>query len=180
MLSVATVAVMLGRRRRQRAGLIGSATLWIRRIQRLALLASIVAGVYRWWQSGPGRPGGGGGGRGGGSGWRAPLGGPKSPAPLSAVATPDDDRQLVGTATAPRESLAPLVDDNGSARAVDVRAWVEPLDGGGCPAGHPVKANDSSGIYHVPGGRFYDRTVAVRCYASPEAAVADGYRPAKA
>ncbi len=67
-----------------------------------------------------------------------------------------------------------------AARAVDARAWVEPLDDGGCPAGHPVKANDRSGIYHVPGGRFYDRTVAVRCYASPEAAAADGYRPAKA
>ena len=101
--------------------MIGSVTRWARRIQRLALVASIGAGIYRWWQSGPGRPGGGGGG----SGRRAPI-------------------------------------------------------GGDCPASHPVKVNDSSGIYHVPGGRFYDRTVAGRCYPSPEAAAADGYRPAKA
>lgn len=93
---------------------------------------------------------------------------------------PEGDRQLVGTAIAPRESLAPLVDDDGPARAVDAPAWVEPLDDGGCPTGHPVKANESSGIYHVPGGRFYDRTVPVRCYVSPEAAAADGYRQAKA
>ena len=59
-------------------------------------------------------------------------------------------------------------------------AWVEPLDGGECPASHPIKVNESSGIYHVPGGRFYDRTVAVRCYATPEAATADGFRAAKA
>ena len=44
----------------------------------------------------------------------------------------------------------------------------------------PVKANDNSGIFHVPGGRFYDRTVAERCYANADDAVADGYRPAKA
>lgn len=60
------------------------------------------------------------------------------------------------------------------------RAWVEPLDGKQCPPGYPVKANDNSGIYHVPGGRFYQRTVAERCYATPAAAEADGYRAAKA
>ena len=60
------------------------------------------------------------------------------------------------------------------------RPWVEPLDDGSCPASHPVKVNETSGIYHVPGGRFYDRTVAGRCYASAGDASADGYRPAKA
>ena len=57
--------------------------------------------------------------------------------------------------------------------------WVAPVDGA-CPEGYPVKANDNSGIFHVPGGRFYDRTVAERCYANADDAVADGYRPAKA
>jgi hypothetical protein len=54
-----------------------------------------------------------------------------------------------------------------------------PVDGG-CPAGYPLKANNNSGIFHVPGGRFYDRTVAERCYANAEDAIADGYRQAKA
>jgi hypothetical protein len=58
-------------------------------------------------------------------------------------------------------------------------SWVEPVDGT-CPDGYPVKANNNSGIFHVPGGRFYDRTVAERCYANEDDAVADGYRPAKA
>ena len=57
--------------------------------------------------------------------------------------------------------------------------WAAPIDGQ-CPPGYPIKANDNSGIFHVPGGRSYERTVAERCYATAEAAVADGYRAAKA
>jgi hypothetical protein len=58
--------------------------------------------------------------------------------------------------------------------------WVPPLADGSCPDGYPVKANDNSGIFHVPGGRFYDRTTPERCYAEAGDAAADGYRPAKA
>ena len=57
--------------------------------------------------------------------------------------------------------------------------WLAPVDGK-CPDGYPLKANDNSGIFHSPGGRFYDRTVAERCYARAADAIADGYRPAKA
>jgi hypothetical protein len=57
--------------------------------------------------------------------------------------------------------------------------WVEPIDGQ-CPDGYPIKANDNSGIFHVPGGRFYERTVPERCYADAADAEADGYRRAKA
>ena len=46
-------------------------------------------------------------------------------------------------------------------------------------AGYPIKGNANSRIYHVPGGRFYDRTVPERCYASAADAEADGYRAAK-
>jgi hypothetical protein len=56
-------------------------------------------------------------------------------------------------------------------------AWVAPV-AGGCPDGYPVKAN-RSGIFHVPGGQFYERTVPERCYPDPQAAEADGYRPAR-
>lgn len=55
--------------------------------------------------------------------------------------------------------------------------WVEPADGT-CPEGYPVKAN-RTGIYHLPGGRFYDRTTPARCYTTPEAAERDGYRRSK-
>ena len=77
------------------------------------------------------------------------------PAPAPAVAAP---------VTEPADPAAPSV---------------APVDGQ-CPEGYPVKANDNSGIYHLPGGRFYDRTVPERCYASAEGAEADGYRRAKA
>lgn len=56
--------------------------------------------------------------------------------------------------------------------------WVEPVDGA-CPLSHPIKGNDGSKIFHVPGGSSYDRTVPERCYARGEDAEADGYRQAK-
>ena len=53
-------------------------------------------------------------------------------------------------------------------------------EGEACPAGYPIKANERSMIFHVPGGRFYERTIPERCYATADDAVADGYRQAKA
>lgn len=58
-------------------------------------------------------------------------------------------------------------------------AWVEPTADGGCPDGYPVKAKLSSKIFHVPEGALYERTVADRCYATAEAAEADGLRASK-
>jgi len=48
------------------------------------------------------------------------------------------------------------------------------------PDGYPVKGNQRSGIYHVPGGFAYDRTIASIFFRSPEAAERAGYRAAKA
>ena len=56
--------------------------------------------------------------------------------------------------------------------------WREPVDGA-CPDGYPIKVA-KSGIYHVPGGRSYERTTAERCYVNADDAEADGYRRAKA
>jgi hypothetical protein len=56
--------------------------------------------------------------------------------------------------------------------------WVTPVDGV-CPDGYTIKVGAKSEVYHVPGGRFYERTVAERCYASADDAEADGYRRAK-
>jgi hypothetical protein len=57
--------------------------------------------------------------------------------------------------------------------------WRPTTDNGSPPEGYPVKVKESSGIIHVPGGRFYDRTKADRCYPSAAAAEADGYRRSK-
>jgi hypothetical protein len=56
--------------------------------------------------------------------------------------------------------------------------WVEPVDGA-CPVTHPVKVGAGSKVFHVPGGRFYERTRPQRCYVDAAAAEADGYRAAK-
>lgn len=69
-------------------------------------------------------------------------------------------------------------DEPADEEAADGEDWVEPVDGA-CPATHPVKGKPGSGIYHEPGGLFYDRTVPQRCYRSAEAAEADGLRAAK-
>lgn len=58
-------------------------------------------------------------------------------------------------------------------------AWVGAATDGSCPLSHPIKAKVSSGIYHQPDGLAYERTNADRCYASPAAAEADGFRAAK-
>ncbi|HEY7133568.1 MAG TPA: hypothetical protein VIB48_00755 [Acidimicrobiia bacterium] len=55
---------------------------------------------------------------------------------------------------------------------------VDPVEGD-CPPGFPVKGKRSSGIFHVPGGLSYDRTVPDRCYATAEDAAADGLRAAR-
>jgi len=135
------------------------------------MVASVAAAAYRWWQRGLGQAGGGGGG----AGRRSPIGGPQSPSALRAAEPePEPEAELVSAVAAP-SSRAALTSEG----ALEDRQWVAPLDGGSCPAGHPVKANSNSGIYHVPGGRFYDRIEADRCYASPDAAATAGYRPAK-
>lgn len=73
---------------------------------------------------------------------------------------------------APEEPIAPV------ATEADAGGWVEPVDGA-CPVSHPVKAKLGSGIFHVPGGQMYDRTVPDRCYADAAAAEADGLRASK-
>ena len=66
-----------------------------------------------------------------------------------------------------------------AANAAAPPAWLPANEDGSTPAGHPVKVKESSGIFHVPGGRFYDRTKPDRCYPTAAAAEADGYRRSK-
>jgi hypothetical protein len=44
------------------------------------------------------------------------------------------------------------------------------------PDGFPIKGNDGSRLYHVPGSTFFDRAVAEVWFATPEAAEAAGYQ----
>ena len=72
-------------------------------------------------------------------------------------------------APAPAPEAAPASGDAGPVRGADSV----------CPDSHPVKANDNSGIYHMPGQQHYGKTNARHCYASASAAQAGGYRAAR-
>ena len=88
--------------------------------------------------------------------------------PLADVAKPAA-APVKAVKTDPKPVVAEVAADGG---------WVEPVDGA-CPASHPIKGNAQSKIFHVPEGASYSRTVPERCYASADAAEADGFRPAK-
>jgi hypothetical protein len=70
-------------------------------------------------------------------------------------------------------------DAAGATGAATATNWLPANEDGSTPAGHPIKVKESSGIFHVPGGRFYDRTKPDRCYPTAAAAEADGYRRSK-
>lgn len=89
------------------------------------------------------------------------------------------DQASTTTSTGSASIVNALVDAPDARSKTSEGGWVAAGDDGTCPISHPVKANDNSGIFHVPGGRFYDRTNPERCYATPDAATADGYRQAK-
>ncbi len=92
----------------------------------------------------------------------------------AATPTPGESPQWPAWSSDPDVAAQPSSD-----RTVDQLSWVPPNADGAVPRGHPVKAKESSGIFHVPGGRFYDRTNADRCYRTAAAAEADGYRQSK-
>jgi large subunit ribosomal protein L4 len=61
--------------------------------------------------------------------------------------------------------------------ATDVPAGAKaPKADGGAPKGYEIKGNADSGLYHVPGSAFYDRTVAEFYFATAEAAEAAGFQ----
>jgi hypothetical protein len=129
----------------------------VRRLILLVLLAAIGGAAFNWWRERTAQP--------------TADDAPAWP-PLETVAAPE-----AATATTAEPTITqPTITQPTSAEPT---SWAEPTPDGSCPDGFPIKANDNSGIFHVPGGRFYDRTKPERCYTTAEAALADGYRQAK-
>jgi hypothetical protein len=126
---------------------------WLRRFIWLGLIGGVGAAAYTVWHRRQLEP-------------PAPAWSSVDPAQLRLVG--DEPSRTTATAAPSATAKADL----------PASAWVQPVDGA-CPSGYPIKGNASSGIYHVPGGRSYDRTVPERCYASAADAEADGYRAAK-
>jgi hypothetical protein len=78
-----------------------------------------------------------------------------------------------GDTARPAPTLSVVADD-----IPPSQRWSDPVERG-CPQGFIVKVKLASGIYHLPGMFAYDRTIPDRCYSTPEAAEADGFRAAK-
>ena len=136
----------------------------LRRLFWLVLLAAAGAAAYAWWRERADAP---------------TVSEPPAWPPL-------DDRGPGAAATAPSAAppAAPPTEplpspDPTTETERPAPDWLRTDEDGSCPGSHPIKVNEKSGIFHVPGGRFYDRTNADRCYATAEAALADGYRQAK-
>ena len=98
-------------------------------------------------------------------------------APAATNYTETADAEPTTTKTPAASATSDSDGDDG--RTPDTATWVEPLADGACPEGYPIKVNSKSGIFHVPDGRFYERTKPERCYARAEDALADGYRQSK-
>ncbi|MDT7699436.1 MAG: large subunit ribosomal protein [Pseudonocardiales bacterium] len=77
------------------------------------------------------------------------------------------EAETVGTSTVEESSATDAPYGEGSHAPL--------TDASEAPEGFPIKGNDNSKLYHVPGSAFYDRTVAEVWFASPEAAEAAGF-----
>ena len=92
-----------------------------------------------------------------------------APAPPTPLPTPQpvatEPDPVLSAATSEGEDLSDSVPGNGTHET---------------PPGFPIKGNRRSGIYHVPGGFAYERTIADICFRTPEAAEAAGLRHSKA
>jgi large subunit ribosomal protein L17 len=92
-------------------------------------------------------------------------------------------QQQKAAAPAPAEEAAPAAESTEaveeSTSTVDApygEGSHAPLDDPAeAPEGFPVKGNEDSKLYHVPGSAHYDRTVAEVWFATPEAAEAAGF-----
>jgi len=114
---------------------------------------------------------------------------PAPPAPSPRPSRADVTRSGAKAGTSPldtRPKSGPAQPTRASVRSIGVGEvpeyvpkWVEPEADGSCPSSHPVKAKLESGIFHVEGGRFYERVHPDRCYRDAASAEADGLRPSK-
>jgi large subunit ribosomal protein L4 len=91
-----------------------------------------------------------------------------SDAATLAKAAPTKATKATKSAAAPAQTP----DDSSDLPAGAVAA----TDDGQAPAGHEIKGNRDSGLYHVPGSRFYNQTVAEFWFATAEAAEAAGFQ----
>ncbi len=102
---------------------------------------------------------------------------PPEPEP-TAVVEPEPEPAAAPAKKAVRKTAKAAKKAAPAKKAARLEPWVNPASGI-CPTTHPVKAKMGSGIFHLPGGLNYERTVPDRCYESPAAAESDGLRASR-
>ncbi|NMO00172.1 50S ribosomal protein L17 [Gordonia sp. TBRC 11910] len=85
----------------------------------------------------------------------------------------DADDAAVANADAVAEAVT---DESSAVAAVEIAGSHAPLEDGSAPEGFPIKGNEQSKLYHRPGTRFYDSTVAEIWFATDADAEAAGYQ----
>ncbi len=91
-------------------------------------------------------------------------------APATEAPAADELTLADGATDAPAQAPA-------AAAALPTGAVAATADGS-APEGHAIKGNADSGLYHAPGGRWYDATVAEFWFATEEDAQAAGFKKA--
>ena len=100
---------------------------------------------------------------------------------LESTVTAEADRAKRVKASKKVEQAAPVAEIAAEAGADETAAAEAPagshapIEGDEQPEGFPIKGNASSKLYHVPGSRFYNSTVAEIWFATAEDAEAAGY-----
>ena len=87
--------------------------------------------------------------------------------------TPGCTATASATSSATAASSAPAT-SSATAKAPSGGGAVPPISEDDCPRSAPIKGNQS-GLYHVPGGAYYEVTNPEECFATPAAAEAAGY-----
>jgi large subunit ribosomal protein L22 len=86
--------------------------------------------------------------------------------------------QAFADAVAPADDEAPEAETEAPAAEIELpEGAVAAPEDGSIPAGYEIKGNQNSMKYHVPGGRYYDITIAELFFDTPEHAEAAGYEP---
>jgi hypothetical protein len=89
-------------------------------------------------------------------------------------------KRLTVQVTGKKSGYTTVTKTSAATASVGYPSRTAPTSSGSCPSWAPIKGNADSGIYHVPGGRYYNATKAEECFRTESAAVGAGYRKSKA
>jgi len=106
---------------------------------------------------------------------------PAKAAPAKAVAEKAPAKKAAPAKAAPAKKAPAKKAPAKKVEAATPGKWsgsVMPLIGGGRPAGYDIKGNENSMLFHRPGGRWYDITIAEVWFDTAEAAEAAGFTEA--